>query len=53
MLLISTYKTHRYQWYLKKMTPVEYRGHLLVRLTIFVERIFQFGEASPSVEHCK
>ncbi|MEI6858054.1 IS3 family transposase, partial [Psychrilyobacter sp.] len=24
------YNNHRYQWDLKKMTPVEYRNHLLV-----------------------
>ncbi|WP_219375318.1 IS3 family transposase, partial [Bacillus mycoides] len=23
------YNQHRYQWNLKKMTPVEYRNHLL------------------------
>ncbi|TKI94569.1 hypothetical protein FC699_15290, partial [Bacillus wiedmannii] len=23
------YNQHRYQWKLKKMTPVEYRNHLL------------------------
>ena len=24
------YNNHRYQWDLKKMTPIEYRNHLLV-----------------------
>ena len=27
---INYYNNHRYQWNLKKMTPVEYRNHLLV-----------------------
>ncbi|MFY0148116.1 IS3 family transposase, partial [Bacillus cytotoxicus] len=26
---IKYYNQHRYQWNLKKMTPVEYRNHLL------------------------
>jgi putative transposase len=26
---IEEYNNHRYQWGLKKMTPVQYRGHLL------------------------
>jgi transposase InsO family protein len=26
---INYYNNHRYQWGLKKMTPVEYRNHLL------------------------
>lgn len=27
---IDYYNNHRYQWDLKKMTPVEYRNHLLI-----------------------
>ncbi|MNO02951.1 hypothetical protein D3C81_2235190 [compost metagenome] len=26
---MNYYNNHRYQWNLKKMTPVEYRNHLL------------------------
>ncbi|WP_396953585.1 IS3 family transposase [Neobacillus niacini] len=26
---IKEYNNHRYQWGLKRMTPVQYRGHLL------------------------
>ncbi|MGO4111191.1 IS3 family transposase, partial [Paenibacillus sp. YAF4_2] len=27
---ITYYNNHRYQWGLKKMTPVQYRNHLLL-----------------------
>jgi transposase InsO family protein len=28
-LFIEDYNNHRYQWGLNKMTPAQYRGHLL------------------------
>jgi len=29
-IYIAYYNNHRYQWNLKKMTPVMYRNHLLI-----------------------
>jgi len=34
---IAYYNNYRYQWNLKKMTPVQYRNHLLVVSTLFLE----------------
>ncbi|MDF1512082.1 IS3 family transposase, partial [Robertmurraya sp. DFI.2.37] len=30
------YNNYRYQWDLKKMTPIQYRNHLLVALSLFL-----------------